>query len=80
MLCTLDVMHALVAEAVEGEAGAIAPDDLGLLDLVMPLQAQPLYLVLQELMHGVPNGLHGLAGTRNAQRALATLNQQVLGD
>ena len=58
----IDVMHALVAEAVEGEAGAIAPDYLGLLHRIMPLQAEPLYLVLQELMPALPDRLHRLAG------------------
>src|SRR5262249_17300995 len=57
----LDVMHALVAKTVEGKARAVAPDDLGLLDLVMPLEPEALYLVLQELMHAIPNGLHRLA-------------------
>src|SRR5262249_10264656 len=71
----------VVAKAMERKARAGAPaDDLGLLNLVMRLQPEPLYLILQELMHGVPNGLHRLAGAGNAQRALGTLNQQVLSN
>jgi hypothetical protein len=75
----IDVMHALLAEAVEGEAGAIAPDYLGLLHQIMPLQAEPLYLVLQELMHALPDRLHRrLAGAGNPQRSLGAGLEQEL--
>src|SRR5262249_50221614 len=54
--------------------------DLGLLNLVMPLEPEALYLVLQELMDAVPNRLHRLASAGNAQGALGTGNQQMLGN
>jgi hypothetical protein len=44
-------MHALVAQAVEGQARLVEPaNDLGLLHLVVRVEPEPLYLVLQELM------------------------------
>jgi hypothetical protein len=73
-------MHALVTQAVEDKARAIAPDNLGLQYLVVPLQPEPRYLVLQELMHAVPNGLHRLASAGNTDVTLGTSDQQVLGN
>jgi hypothetical protein len=63
----LDVMRALVTQAVKSEARAIAPDNLGLLDLVVRLEPEPLYLVLQELMNN--------ATLRRTFRSLLPLSQ-----
>jgi hypothetical protein len=46
----------------------------------MPLVPEPLYLILQELVNALPDGLHRLASAGNTQRTLDTGNQQVLGD
>ena len=59
-------MHALVAQTVKSQARAIAPDYLGLLDLVILLQPEPGYLVLQELVNALPDGLHRPAGARES--------------
>jgi hypothetical protein len=73
-------MNRLVTQPMECEAGAVAPDDLGLLNRIMRLQAEPLYLVLQELMHALPDRLHCLASAWYPQRSLVAGLEQELGN
>jgi hypothetical protein len=44
------------------------------------LEPEPLYVVLQELMHTFPNGLNRLANAGNPEAKLGTGDQQVLAD
>jgi hypothetical protein len=43
-----------------------------------PLEPEALYLVLQELMRALPNGLHRLASAGNPEVTLGAGNQQIL--
>ena len=54
-LCLRRVAHS-VAQAVKREARAVAPDNLGLLDLVKRLEPEPGDLVLQELVNTLADG------------------------
>jgi hypothetical protein len=51
-----------------------------ILNLILGPHAEPGYLVLQELVDALPDGLHGLAGAGDVQVPLGALEKQALGN